>query len=111
MIVNHVRVKIVIYNQGTGYIDAMQGGWGCKLLDQTQTAGMILQAFWDAWTYMGDPGTHAGEETWARRIFAMLVTLIGIFFMEKLFHRLLDNHLFRTNSMLVVLLCSLFPSA
>ena len=66
---------------GTGYIDAMQGGWGCKLLDQTQTAGMILQAFWDAWTYMGDPGTHAGEETWARRIFAMLVTLIGIFFM------------------------------
>ena len=64
---------------GAGYIDEL--GEDCRLLDQEVLIGSILQALWDAWTYMGDPGTHAGEETWPRRLGALIVTMIGIFFM------------------------------
>ena len=43
-----------------------------------------MLAVWDAWTYLADPGTHAGEETWARRAAALLVTFMGILFMATI---------------------------
>jgi hypothetical protein len=50
-------------------------------LDLSTATGVFLTSFWDSWTYMGDPGTHAGEETWPRRIAAFTVTMLGIFMM------------------------------
>ena len=46
--------------------------------------GTFLMSFWDAWTYLADPGTHAGEETWARRVAAFTVTGLGILFMATI---------------------------
>ena len=43
-----------------------------------------MLAAWDAWTYLADPGTHAGEETWARRTAALLITFMGILFMATI---------------------------
>eukprot|EP00946_MAST-07B_sp_MAST-7B-sp1_P004128 g4128.t1 len=43
-----------------------------------------LLAVWDSWTYLADPGTHAGEETWARRAAALLITFMGILFMATI---------------------------
>jgi hypothetical protein len=50
-------------------------------LDRSTAAGVFFSAFWDTWAYLGDPGTHAGEETWPRRAVAFIVTMLGIFMM------------------------------
>ena len=52
-----------------------------NLLDSSTAGGIFMNSLWDTWAYLADPGTHAGEETWPRRMAAFIVTLLGIFMM------------------------------
>jgi len=43
--------------------------------------GHVWQGMWEAWTYMADPGTHAGvPDTLAVRLLALAITWFGILF-------------------------------
>lgn len=37
----------------------------------------IVESTWDAWTFMADPGTHADEHDWPKRIIAFIITFVG----------------------------------
>ncbi|GAQ92636.1 ion channel DMI1-like [Klebsormidium nitens] len=42
------------------------------------------EAFWASWTFVADPGTHAGEDTWQKRLVAVPLTIGGMLFFALL---------------------------
>ena len=61
------------------YIDVQLGNANDDILDL-----QYLENFWVAWTYIADPGTHADETSWTRRIAAFWCAYIGVMAMSAI---------------------------
>jgi len=40
----------------------------------------FMESLWESWTYVADPGTHADEGSWLRRVMSFFITVGGMLF-------------------------------
>jgi hypothetical protein len=52
----------------------------------------IFDGIWDAWTFMADPGTHAGAITSTERALAFIITAQGILFFSIVLGLIVDAY-------------------
>ena len=48
----------------------------------TQEYMHFLENVWVAWAFIADPGTHADQATWSRRVTAFIVAMVGVIYMS-----------------------------
>mmetsp|Transcript_7715 Transcript_7715/g.17860 ORF Transcript_7715/g.17860 Transcript_7715/m.17860 type:complete len:863 (+) Transcript_7715:65-2653(+) len=54
-------------------------------------SGSITEGWWEAWTYMADPGTHSEAQTVQQRVLAAVIACVGIVFFSVILGFIVDG--------------------